>query len=464
MVNEKLYFFRQFSRSIATVGSFIPTSRFAAHAMVSEMARRTGPRRILEVGPGTGPITAEIVRHMRPDDSLVLCELNGDFVAFLADRMATDPTFAARRSQITLQHANVQDLDADDRFDFIISAIPFVNCPPEVVESILAYYRTVLKPDGVLSFIEFAYLRAVRLKMMSLDAREQAEAAIAVMARDVDSHVFRRDLVIRNVPPAWVRHLRFVPPDPVDALNLTPLDHTQRIWLGDGAGLASAAVPLISVALGLGWVFRHARGAPLVAWLAAAGVAAFFRDPPRKVVPDPRVAFAAADGTVLSVEEVDDDRFGAGRWLRIAVFLSITDVHINRAPIAGLIVDSLDTAGHYAHAGTPAAEHNHARYTVIDGAAGRCVVAQRVGAVARRIVTWTRVGELVSQGERYGLICFGSRTDVYVAADQWTACVQAGERVVGGISPLARRSDGAPRSTAPRTDTGSSPPTPSTTG
>ncbi|RIL08614.1 hypothetical protein DCC79_13400, partial [bacterium] len=261
MVNEKLYFFQQFSRSIATVGSFIPTSRFAAHAMVSEMARRAGPRRILEVGPGTGPITAEIVRHMRADDSLVLCELNGDFVAFLEERMAADAAFAARRAQITLQHANVQDLDADDRFDFIISAIPFVNCPPEVVESILAYYRTVLKPDGVLSFIEFAYLRAVRLKMMSLDAREQAEAAIAVMARDVDPHVFRRDLVIRNVPPAWVRHLRFVPPRPEDALALTPLDHTQRIRLGGRAGLASAAVPLVGAALGAGWLLRHVRGA-----------------------------------------------------------------------------------------------------------------------------------------------------------------------------------------------------------
>src|SRR4051812_13353220 len=100
-IQEKVYFLRQLQASFSSIGALIPTSRYAARMMTSEFARRAGPRTVLEVGPGTGAITAEIVRAMRPGDKLVLCELNADFVAYLEQRIATEPTFQRVRDQIT---------------------------------------------------------------------------------------------------------------------------------------------------------------------------------------------------------------------------------------------------------------------------------------------------------------------------------------------------------------------------
>jgi phosphatidylserine decarboxylase len=445
-LTESLFFLRQFSGRTASVGSLIPTSRAAARAMASEMARRRGPRRILEVGTGTGAITAEIARHMRPDDTLVAYELHPEFADYLRRRLDSDPVFQPVQSQITLVQGDILTLDPAERFDFIISAIPFVNCPADVVERVLALYRTVLRPDGVLSFIEYAYLRALKLRLISDAARAQAEASIAVMQRDVEPFVFRRDHVVANVPPAWVRHLRFTAPEPADALALAPLLHTHRIGFEDPTGIAVPALPIAGALAAAALVLR--RRSPALAALAglgAAGAAAFFRDPLRAVQADPSVAYAAADGSVLSIDRVHDARFGDEEWLRIAVFLALTDVHINRAPVAGKVVEIIPEAGGFANASTPAAEHNNSLYTVIEGAHGRCIVAQRTGILARRIVNWMQPGELVAQGERTGLICFGSRTDVYLPADRWRPAVEVADQVTGGITVLARRSDVAPR-------------------
>jgi phosphatidylserine decarboxylase len=141
---------------------------------------------------------------------------------------------------------------------------------------------------------------------------------------------------------------------------------------------------------------------------------------------------------VLSVERMRDARFGEEEWLRIAVFLSLADVHINRSPVAGKVVRMIHEAGGFAAADSADAEHNNALYTVIEGVHGRCVVAQRSGLVARRIVAWARPGELLAQGDRYGLIRFGSRTDVYLPAEHFAACVSAGDMVRGGETVIAR--------------------------
>jgi phosphatidylserine decarboxylase len=150
------------------------------------------------------------------------------------------------------------------------------------------------------------------------------------------------------------------------------------------------------------------------------------------------VVVSSADGAVLSVERLHDERFGPGEWLRIAVFLSVLDVHVNRSPVAGRVVDVIREEGGYAMAQSPAAEHNVACYTVLETTRGRVVVAQRTGLIARRIVHRAPVGRLLARGERYGLIRFGSRTDVYLPADLADAVVAPGERVIGGETVLAR--------------------------
>ena len=108
---------------------------------------------------------------------------------------------------------------------------------------------------------------------------------------------------------------------------------------------------------------------------------------------------------------------------------SVTDVHINRAPVAGEVVDVFTERGGYSKVSAPEAEHNAACYTVLSTARGRVVVAQRTGALLRRIVNRTKPGAAVAKGERYGLIRFGSRTDVYLPAGAAEAAVVPGEEI-----------------------------------
>jgi phosphatidylserine decarboxylase len=437
-IQEKVYFLRQLQHSYTSIGALIPTSRYAARAMASECARRAGPRRILEVGPGTGSITAAIIESMRPDDQLVLCELNADFVAYLRRRLATDPAFQRVSDRVTLLHMDVTQLDRSQRFDCIISAIPFTNCPPELIQSIFECYREILAPDGVLTYIEYAYLRPIKQRVLFGAPRRELESASAVIEPYLQRYQFRRDLVYRNVPPAWVRHLRFEEPPASAALALAPLEHDRRIPLGASANLSTEALPWL-LGLLIASLLRPLSRVRALLWLIAAAVAAFFRDPARRVKSDPDLAYAACDGRVLSVEQLRDERFGDEEWLRVAVFLSLANVHINRSPVAGRVERVLYESGGYAPADSPVAEHNRAVYTLIEGAAhGRCVVAQRAGLVARRIVNWVKPGVLLAQGDRYGLIRFGSRTDVYLPAQRFEACVAPGDRVRGGETVIAR--------------------------
>src|SRR5262245_14480028 len=103
-------FFREFRDQYRTTGSILPSSRFLSRALVSEMRKARGPARILEVGPGTGPVTAEILRQLRPGDRFDVVEINPRFVAFLEGRFTREPLFRRRRRQVRLIHAPVQEV------------------------------------------------------------------------------------------------------------------------------------------------------------------------------------------------------------------------------------------------------------------------------------------------------------------------------------------------------------------
>jgi phosphatidylserine decarboxylase len=196
------------------------------------------------------------------------------------------------------------------------------------------------------------------------------------------------------------------------------------------AGLFAGAAALLRMA-------RPSSKLWLVPAVAALPVAAFFRDPERALPTEESAVVAASDGKVLSVERLRDERFGDGEFLRVAVFLSVLDVHVNRSPVAGKVVDYFVADGGFAAAMKPDAEHNVAAYTVLETAHGTVVVAQRTGLIARRIVQRAPVGSLLARGERFGLIRFGSRTDVYLPANAADAAVAPGDRVLGGASIIA---------------------------
>ncbi len=175
-------------------------------------------------------------------------------------------------------------------------------------------------------------------------------------------------------------------------------------------------------------------GLPL--FIVAAFCAWFFRDPER-LTPAGDFAVSPADGKVVSVVSEN------GRDTRVSIFLNIFDVHVNRTPISGVISDVQYSKGKFLVASLEVASSQNEQNTVtIQGDGTRVVFKQIAGLIARRIVFTKKPGDLVSAGERIGLIKFGSRVDV-IFGPEWVLEVRPGMRVAAGTSILARRSDRA---------------------
>ena len=164
----------------------------------------------------------------------------------------------------------------------------------------------------------------------------------------------------------------------------------------------------------------------------------FFRDPDRSVPIDQNAVVAAADGKVMDIVEVDESEFIKARTRRIGIFLSIFDVHTNRAPVDGRIVYLQRRQGACLDARRPeCSEKNEAMTWAFENPRATIVVRQLTGAIARRIVGWSDVGDDLRKGERFGMIRFGSRTEVYLPLTA-TVLVNVGDHVAGGSTIIAR--------------------------
>ncbi|SNS87765.1 phosphatidylserine decarboxylase [Asanoa hainanensis] len=401
----------------------------AARTLTAELARHAGPKTALVVGaaPGSAVLQAAI-DALLPGDALVVTPGAGTTSAALRSHVHQQGQWVGDRVRVA------ESVGEADPAQVVIVGEALTGSAEDARATIdgLAKY---LADGGVLT------VAAPALPGLTGGAAAELDRQAALFG--VGS-----DLVLANRPPVRVHRLRFSPADAALAERLAPAYRPSSVKLTRSMHIDSNGVAAAGIALGVAALTRRARPSSklwLVPALAALPVAAFFRDPERDVPEDPTAVVAASDGKVLSVERVTDERFGDGEFLRVAVFLSVLDVHVNRSPVAGKVVDYFVTDGGYAAAMKPAAEHNVAAYTVLDTPRGTVVVAQRTGLIARRIVQRAPVGALLARGERFGLIRFGSRTDVYLPAGTADALVAPGDRVVGGASVIARWRSGSTR-------------------
>ena len=164
----------------------------------------------------------------------------------------------------------------------------------------------------------------------------------------------------------------------------------------------------------------------------------FFRDPDRQAPADPSVVVAPADGVVVEIVEKAESELVNGTMRRVAIFLSVFDVHTNRAPIAGEVVYREHYPGKFLDARNPESSMvNESQTWGFRDGDTTVVVRQITGAIARRIVAWSKVGDRVAKGERFGMIRFGSRTELYLPLDS-EITVKLGDRVKGGETVVAR--------------------------
>jgi phosphatidylserine decarboxylase len=199
----------------------------------------------------------------------------------------------------------------------------------------------------------------------------------------------------------------------------------------------SGVVVLIAFAiaawqLGGWWVALPLAWLPVALWIPA-----FFRDPARPGARDPRLVIAPADGRVVGVGEVNEPDVIGGPALRVCIFMNVFNVHVNRHPVDGTVIRRDYRPGRFVNASLDkASEHNEQMSLAVRSARGPVVVRQIAGLVARRIVTDPVVGSAVRQGERLGLIRFGSRVDTYLPAGARPR-VAVGDRTTAGVTVIA---------------------------
>ena len=211
---------------------------------------------------------------------------------------------------------------------------------------------------------------------------------------------------------------------------------------------AALTVAMIAVALGTtallpAWavVLIEAVPAAILVWALM-----FFRDPERRCPSDANLLLAPADGRITDIDQVQEADFIEGPALRIGIFLSIFNVHINRAPCNAKVERITYKQGKYINAMNPQSGHlnesNNLGLVRTDSPKDRLVVRQISGAIARRIVCATTEGEQLTGGERFGMIKFGSRTELYLPVRENAKClVRIGDKVQAGLTPLVEYVD-----------------------
>jgi len=176
-----------------------------------------------------------------------------------------------------------------------------------------------------------------------------------------------------------------------------------------------------------------------VAVTVAVAIALFFRDPERPYSAQPDDVLSPADGRIVALDRVDEDRHLNGEALRISVFMSVFNVHVNRVPMDSRVLTVKHVAGGFAMAHLDDAGVINERTEIVlqDGSGRKSLMVQVAGLVARRIICRVSEGDDVARGNRFGLICFGSRVDLYLPTDAQPQ-VEVGTRVRAGQSVLAK--------------------------
>src|ERR1019366_191149 len=159
------------------------------------MRQSKGPRRILEIGPGTGAITAAIVRQLRPGDQFDIVEINADFVAFLGQRFSEEPDFRKQRARSRIMHRPLQEVPGVAVYDFMISGLPLNNLSPELVEDIYKSYERLLKPTGTLTSFEYVWIRQMKMPFVSEAERTRLTTLTHYLEAKIRRHQIGEEIV-----------------------------------------------------------------------------------------------------------------------------------------------------------------------------------------------------------------------------------------------------------------------------
>ena len=210
-VSRRFKFVAAYLRDPQVIGAVAPSSRSLAKALCAPYESAPRPASVLEVGAGTGPVTRELGRILRPEDRLDVCEISVDLADILERDVLGNTNFAQpiAEGRVRLLRSAIQEIQGDRRYDFVISGLPFTTFELSVVQDVFGVIRRLLKPGGVFSYFEYAGMRRTSRMLAMGRRRSRVRSVSDYMAKNIRAHQFAQRLILANLPPARARHLRF---------------------------------------------------------------------------------------------------------------------------------------------------------------------------------------------------------------------------------------------------------------
>jgi phospholipid N-methyltransferase len=210
-LHERAVFWKAFRGDHFHTGSLWPSSRYLGRELAVNLRGNRGPGRILEIGAGTGPVTAQILKCLLPGDRFDVVEINGDLVGLLCERfeLPGPAPLDSEPQPVRVLHAPIQDVPGEHVYDHVICCLPFNNFPVKLVREIWDNIRRLTAVGGTFVFFEYVAIRDMKLPFVARSEKRRLKLVGRHLNRQIRDSEFRAKTVWMNVPPAVVHHLRF---------------------------------------------------------------------------------------------------------------------------------------------------------------------------------------------------------------------------------------------------------------
>ena len=208
MIKDNLVIFKEFFKEFKSTGTICPTSKWAAEAMTENLKKPHAPLRILEIGAGTGSVTKKILKYMKPEDELIICEINSRLVSELKNNLEKNSFYKEKQSSVTFFEGPIQEIESDKEYDLIICSLPFLNFELNIVQEIFTKLLDMSHDKTLMVYYEFIGLKELGKKLSSPNRKRRLSEIDSYFKLEYFPRKIERRRIWLNFPPINIYTLK----------------------------------------------------------------------------------------------------------------------------------------------------------------------------------------------------------------------------------------------------------------